>query len=103
MVTVRRSRGAFQGSFGWGFGHILTAFLPYVAPYACRIGLVDKTFRLLAYDMEGNPRRNACQASQCALCGEFSVPLKQFFLDKEVDQLLGGEICLEKLVRSRSS
>jgi hypothetical protein len=75
-----------------------TGFLPIISAYASRIGLVEEIDRLLDCQMEVSPGRVVLAMILDALSGRSALfRLKQFFVDKDVEHLLGENIPLSKL------
>ena len=73
-------------------------FLPVVSAYACRIGLVEEIDRLLGCKMEVSPGRAVLAMILDALTGRSPLcRLEQFFIDKDVGQLLGEDISPTRL------
>ncbi len=81
---------AFEISNAW--------FLPIVSAYAARIGLVEQIDRLLHCQMEVSPGRVVLALMLDALTGRSPLfRLEQFFVDKDVEHLLGEAIPLSRL------
>jgi transposase len=73
-------------------------FLPVVSAYASRIGLVEEIDRLLGCKMEVSPGRAVLAMILDALTGRSPLcRLEQFFIDKDVGQLLGEDISPTRL------
>ncbi len=70
-----------------------TGFLPIVSAYAARIGLVEQIDGLLHCQMEVSPGRVVLALILDALSGRSPLfRLEQFFVDKDVEHLLGEAI-----------
>jgi transposase len=73
-------------------------FLPIVAAYARKLGLVEEIDRLLDCDMEVSPGKIVLAMILDALSGRSPLfRLKESFADKDVGLLLGEDVSVDKL------
>jgi hypothetical protein len=73
-------------------------FLPVASAYAARIGLVEEIDRLLDNEMEVSPSRVVLAMILDALTGRSPLfRLQEFFVDKDVELLLGDDIPVKTL------